>query len=164
MHRVAKTVSLLIALVGPGANALAAEPDHPLSGRYGHDASEPAYAPVWELQRRGEGWLAVTLVDGQSVHAYPLSSAGRAAFWKKMNWAVASAADANCISWGEAPPDLLGMLQESPGVAPPDTFGEALICHVPAASRRAIDWLAGATEDWFYYDPVAGVMQVRQLR
>ena len=40
----------------PGC-ALAAEADL-LSGRYGHDASEPAYQAVWEVSRQDQGWLA----------------------------------------------------------------------------------------------------------
>jgi len=155
--------ALLVVLAAWVGQATAGETTDLFSGRYGHDASEPAYAPVWELKRGGEGWQAVTVIEGESVDAYRLSSAGRGAFWQKMHWPVATAADADCISWGEAPPDLLAMLQEAPAVASPDTFGEALICHVPAASRHAIDWLADATEDWFYYDPMAGIMSVRQL-
>ncbi len=155
---------LFIALAGCFGNAAAAESADRFSGRYGHDASEPAYEPVWEVRRAGEGWQAGAVEAGEFADAYRISPAGRRAFWEKMNWPAATSADADCLSWGDAPPDLMDLLEDKPPAARADTFGNALICHVPVASRQAIDWLAGHAEDWFYYDPMAGVMDVRQLR
>jgi hypothetical protein len=39
-----------------------------------------------------------------------------------------------------------------------------VLCHVPSRDRACIDWRAGNASDGFYYDPVAGVMEVRRLR
>ena len=48
--------------------------------------------------------------------------------------------------------------------APGEEAGLGVLCRVPPASRARIDWLASHAGDWFYYDPIAGVMGVRRLR
>ena len=59
--------------------------------------------------------------------------------------------------------DLLADTPPAPVVAG-DDYGLGVLCHVPAPARSRIDWLAGNASDWFYYDPVAGVMEIRRLR
>ena len=146
--------------------AQAAEPDL-LSGRYGHDASEPAYQAVWEVTHQGQDWQARNLADDAASMAYRLSPAGRRAFWEKMDWPSQTADNADCVTWGEAEASLLDLLQEPQADAGPkagaDVVGNALVCHVPAAARKKIGWLQDSSEDWFYYDPMAGVMEVRRL-
>jgi hypothetical protein len=156
-------IALLVVLGGLAGLAAADPAAERFGGRYGHGASEPAFEPVWEVRRAGEGWQTGTLADGEFAQAYTLSPAGRDAFWDKMGWPLPTAADAHCVSWGQAPGGLMDLLADAPAASPPDTFGYALICHVPAASRQAIDSLADESEDWFYYDPMAGIMGVRRL-
>ena len=151
-------MSLLVATIP----AWAADPDV-LAGRYGHDASEPAYQPVWEVIHEGERWQARNVGDDAYSVAYRMSGVGRRAFWEKMGWPLASADVADCVSWGTAPASLVDMLEEITPVTGADTYGLALVCHVPPAARTQIDWLQASTEDWFYYDPMAGVMEVRRL-
>lgn len=138
-----------------------------LSGRYGHDASEPAYQAVWEVSRQGENWQARNLTEQAASTAYRLSPAGRRAFWERMDWPSHTADTADCVTWGEAEPSLSDLLQESPADADPktteDVVGGALVCHVPAEARKQIGWLQDSGEDWFYYDAMAGVMEVRRL-
>ena len=102
-------------------------------------------------------------MDGESTAAYRMSLTGRRAFWEKMGWTIASATEADCISWGQAAPSLIDFLNDDPPVASPNTFGHALICHVPSDVRASIGWLADQDEGWFYYDPVAGVMSIRRV-
>ncbi len=151
---------LLLALQAPGA--LSPVPDL-LSGRYGHASSEPAYQAVWEVSHAVDGWHARNLEEPTTSAAIRLSPAGRRAFWEKMGWPVASADTADCVTWGEAPASLLSLLEDKPANPIAGTFGNALLCHVPAAARKEIGWLQDSIEDWFYYDPVAGVMEVRRL-
>ena len=138
-----------------------------LSGRYGHDASEPAYQAVWEVSRQGEIWQARNLSERTAATAYQLSSVGRRAFWEKMDWPSHAADTADCVTWGEAAPSLQELLQETQADGGPkagaDVVGDALVCHVPAEARKQIGWLQDNREDWFYYDSVAGVMEVRRL-
>ncbi len=159
-------VSIWVILLLAPVCAQAAEAD-PLSGRYGHDASEPAYQAVWEVSRQGQDWQARNLTDELASTAYRLSPAGRQAFWEKMDWPSHTAATADCVTWGEAAPSLLDLLQESQADAEPkaavDVVGGALVCHVPAEARKQIGWLQDSSEDWFYYDAMAGVMEVRRL-
>ena len=77
------------------------------------------------------------------------------------------------IASGVVPPGIEGSghsLQDLLADTPPaplaaaDDYGLGVLCHVPAPARSRIDWLAGNASDWFYYDPVAGVMEVRWLR
>ncbi|RZA34063.1 MAG: hypothetical protein EOP92_17600 [Lysobacteraceae bacterium] len=151
-------MSLLVATIP----ASAADPDV-LAGRYGHDVSEPAYQPVWEVIHEGGRWQARNVGDDDYSVAYRMSGVGRRAFWEKMGWPLASADTADCVSWGDAPASLVDMLEEAIPVTGADTYGLALVCHVPPATRAQIDWLRASAEDWFYYDPMAGVMEVRRL-
>lgn len=161
---------LFAVLASVPAAALAADPADVFSGRYGHDASEPAYEPVWEVRAAGAAWRAGSIVEGGLAEAVRLSAAGREAFWRRMHWPVETSRDADCLSWGERAPDLVDLMGDAPAVAPPDAPGQpdapghAVLCHVPPAARKAIDWLADGPHDWFYYDAVAGVMGVRPLR
>lgn len=161
MSMLCKTGVVLLALAPLAASS--AEVDL-LSGQYGHGASEPAYTPVWEVRQVADGWQARNLQEPVASTATRLSLEGRRAFWEKMAWPVASADTADCVTWGEAPPSLGDWLEDKPVTAIAGTFGNALVCHVPAAARTQIGWLQGSPEDWFYYDPMAGVMEVRQLR
>lgn len=162
--RIGASMWVLLSLVPVCAQAAETEL---LSGRYGHDASEPSYQAVWEVSRQGENWQARNLSEEAASSAYRLSPAGRRAFWEKMDWPAQTADTADCVTWGEAAPSLLDLLQESPDDGEPkagaDVVGNAVVCHVPAAARKQIGWLQDSNEDWFYYDSVAGVMAVRRL-
>lgn len=166
--RIGASMWALLSLA-PGC-AMAAEADL-LSGRYGHDASEPAYQAVWEISRQDQAWQARNLTDAAASTAYRLSPVGRRAFWEKMDWPSQTADTADCVTWGEATRSLQDMLvdllQEPQADAKPktgaDVVGAAVVCHVPAEARKQIGWLQDSREDWFYYDPMAGVMEVRRL-
>ena len=151
-----------VALLAMPTLIAAMEPD-PLGGRYGHEFSEPAYAAVWEVRRVGAGWQAGTVADDTYSAAHEMSPAARRAFWEKMGWLAATSTEADCVTWGEAPLSLTDMLEGKPVATGPDAFGSDLVCHVPAHVRKDIDWLADSSEDWFFYNPVAGVMEVRRV-
>jgi len=136
------------------------------AGDYGHGATHDANDVVWRVQDMGDGWRLTSTGDGKVVDAHRLGERGRAAFWSRMAWPVDSSRDAECLTWGRKPASLDDLLADAPPApAPPgDDYGEGVLCHVPSTARARIDWLAGNTSDWFYYDTVAGVMDVRRLR
>ena len=138
----------------------------PFAGDYGHDATASADDVVWSVEAVGAYWRVVRTADGDAHDAHRLQAPGRMKFWDRMGWPTDTAADADCLSWGEKPSSLEDLLSDTPPVAaaPGDDYGLGLLCHVPPASRSRIDWLANHPSDWFYYDPVAGVMAVRRLR
>lgn len=163
MSQLASWSLLLLSLQAPSLSA--AEHDQ-FSGHYGHHASDPVYQPVWQIEREGDGWQASTLADGEHSPAQELPAEGRRAFWEKMGWPPGTSAAADCITWGEAPPsllDALDSLEAGAAPAPAAAYGNALLCHVSADTRANIDWLAGNADDWFYYDPIVGVMEVRRV-
>lgn len=136
------------------------------AGDYGHDATTSADDVVWRVEAVGAHWRIVRTSDGEAHDAHRLPAPGRTKFWDRMGWPADTATDADCLSWGEKPASLEDLLSDAPPVAAArgDDYGLGLLCHVPPASRSRIGWLAGHAGDWFYYDPVAGVMDVRRLR
>ena len=155
----------LACLLVTASAALAREPDS-FAGDYGHGATHDADEVVWRVQEAGTGWRLTSTGDGEVVAAHRLGKQGRAAFWSRMGWPVDSSHDASCLTWGEKPASLDDLLADAPPApAPPgDDYGQGLLCHVPPTARARIDWLAGNASDWFYYDPMAGVMETRRLR
>ena len=140
----------------------------PLSfaGDYGHGATHAADEVVWRVQDADTGWRLTSTGDGEVVDAHRLGPRGRAAFWARMGWPVDSSDAADCLTWGGKPASLDDLLADAPpaAAAPGDDYGEGVLCHVPPAQRARIDWLAGNGSDWFYYDTMAGVMELRRLR
>ena len=156
---------LLLALSACPAIVIAGDADR-FAGDYGHDATATADEVVWTVVAVGDQWRIVRTADGEAQAAHRLQARGRATFWDRMGWPADTATDADCLSWGEKPASLADLLADPPNsaTAPGDEAGLGVLCHVPPASRARIEWLASHAGDWFYYDPVAGVMDVRRLR
>lgn len=157
-------VSLLFLLLL--APSVQAAPPVPFAGQYGHGATADSDEVVWSVQGEAPSWRLTRTADDEQVDAQRLGARGRAAFWTRMDWPVDSSADADCLTWGEKPASLQDLLADTPPtpLAAGDDYGLGVLCHVPASARSRIDWLAGNASDWFYYDPIAGVMEVRRLR
>ncbi|KAF1719293.1 hypothetical protein [Pseudoxanthomonas wuyuanensis] len=159
-----QSASILLALTLALASAAGAQ-EVDFAGRYGHDYTANADEPVWEVRSEGEGWSAQSLAEPELHPAYRLTLQGRERFWRKMHWPEGTAAAAECLSWGQPPLSLEDLLDERVPPGPQqDGFGESLLCRLPAQVRRDIDWLSGNEQDWFYYDSVAGVLEVKPLR
>ncbi|MCH6483282.1 hypothetical protein MMG85_06840 [Pseudoxanthomonas sp. LH2527] len=157
-------VSLLfLLLLAPSAQAV---PPAPFAGQYGHGATADSDEVVWSVQGEAPSWRLTRTADDEQVDAQRMRARGREAFWTRMDWPVDSSTDADCLTWGEKPASLQDLLADTPPapLAAGDDYGLGVLCHVPAPARSRIDWLAGNASDWFYYDPVAGVMEVRRLR
>jgi hypothetical protein len=158
-----------LALMLAATQALPAE--SALVGRYGHDSTEPAAAPVFQVERVGDGYWLEYLAVGERETAWLLDNDGRAAFWDRMTWPAATAQDAECLSWGEASPTLSDFLEFATDAASPaeptpalaKTFGAGVLCRVAPAARAKISWLSDYRSDYFFYDTMGGVMEVRPL-
>jgi hypothetical protein len=61
-------------------------------------------------------------------------------FWKKMMWDVSLSQDATCV-----------------------VGKEFIVCRVPQEVRAKISWIASNKSDYFYYDHMAGVMEIERL-
>jgi len=155
----------LTCLLALSPAAWASEPA-PFAGDYGHDVTREADEVVWRVQQADTGWRLISTGDGEVIDAHRLGPRGREAFWTRMGWPVDSSNDADCLTWGKKPASLDDLFADAPPApaAPGDDYGLGVLCHVPSATRARIDWLAGNASDWFYYDPVAGVMDIRRLR
>lgn len=158
----------MLPLLLTASMALSAETE--LAGRYTHDYTEPADEPVWQVERIGDGFSIETLADADRQPAWPLDGDGRAAFWDRMTWPVATARDAQCITWGEAPlllADLLAMPEDGAAAkakpAPGSKLGAGVLCRVARVARERISWLSDHESDHFYFDSFLGVMEVRRL-
>jgi hypothetical protein len=158
-------LSLLLGVLALSPAASAGEPVS-FAGDYGHGATHDPDEVVWRVQDADAGWRLTSTGDGEVVDAYRLAARGREAFWRRMGWPADSSAAADCLTWGDRPASLDDLLADTPPApaAPGDDGGLGVLCHVPPTARARIDWLAGNGSDWFYYDPMAGVMEVRRLR
>lgn len=147
------------------ALARAGEPD-PFTGQYGHGATDNPDEVVWIVQPQGAHWRITRTSDDDRVDAHPLAARGREAFWARMDWPADSSTAADCLTWGEKPASLADLLADAPPspAATGDDYGLGVLCRVPMPARARIDWLADHASDWFYYDPILGVMEVRRLR
>jgi hypothetical protein len=154
----------LLACIAPSFAEAGGQPA--FVGTYGHGATALPDDVVWIVQQAGDHWRVVQVADGAASDAHRLQRRGRDAFWARMDWPEGTGAEADCLSWGEKPGSLEDLLSDVPPVpsAPGEDYGHALLCHVPQPSRARIAWLADNTSDWFYYDPVFGVIEVRALR
>ncbi|MFC6186103.1 hypothetical protein [Pseudoxanthomonas japonensis] len=155
----------LACLLVPASVALAGEPAS-FAGDYGHGATHDADEVVWRVQDTGTGWRLTSTGDGGVVDAHRLDRQGRTAFWNRMGWPADSSRDADCLTWGEKPASLDDLLADTPPapVAAGGDYGLGVLCRVPLAARIQTGWLGDQASDWFYYDPVAGVMEARRLR
>jgi len=151
------------------AAAAAAAQSEGFAGDYRHTMTARPDEAVWQVRARDGGWELTTTGDGERVAAHRLEAAGRAAFWKAMQWPTDTSAGADCLSWGTRPRSLMDVLadegeapKESP--APGTDYGFGVLCRVDRAQRPRIDALADQHGDWFFYDPVLGVTEAVRLR
>jgi hypothetical protein len=131
---------IIAAMLGTAASACAAQEDL-LTGQYGHDFTEPAATPVWEIEKDNGQYQLVVLDDEDPPQpSHEWSESERRQFWERMWWPEDSSAQASCVG-----------------------NDEAVICHVPEQARQAMDELKDNQSDYFYHDAMAGVMQVQKL-
>jgi hypothetical protein len=131
---------IVLALLGATAPAALAQADS-LMGTFGHRYTQVAQTPVWEVRTSGDRYQLVTLGSAAPpLEAHELSENERRQFWQTMWWPGESSAWARCV--GSA---------------------RAVICHVPPRVRDAVGDLKRFRSDYFYFDPLAGLMEAERL-
>ncbi|WP_156970611.1 hypothetical protein [Andreprevotia chitinilytica] len=112
-----------------------------LLGTFGHDATENAQTPVWMVTQNGRSFNLYRHGDHSNQAVKLLSEADRKGFWEKMWWKSTSYTQAQCIG-----------------------AGELVLCYVPSKARKMERSLKTQKNDYFYYDPMSGVMEVHKIK
>ncbi|UOV09590.1 hypothetical protein MUU77_04645 [Pseudoxanthomonas sp. F37] len=135
------------------------------AGDYGHTATASADDVVWRVEQAGSHWRVILVAADEAHEAHRLQARGRDAFWSRMDWPLDSSAQAECLTWGDKPGSLQDLLADAPPApsAPGEDYGHAVLCHVPPAARARIGWIADNASDWFYYDPLLGVIEAHAI-
>ena len=113
----------------------------PLVGSFTHDFTRPSNQSVWTVKKAGAAWQVRLHGGNQTVRARPATDAERAA-WEKMWWPADKAKSAQCLRVEE----------QSPG----------LMCYVHGSTRAGISDLSKNKSDYFYFDPMGGLMEIRR--
>ena len=116
-----------------------------LQGDFTHDFTRPKNKSVWIVTKSGNAWDVRLGSDKKSFAAKEVADVDRTVFWKKMLWPAEAAIKASCISF----------------IVDPDV-GESIICHVPPSVRDIVDNLKTFKSDFFYFDPVGGLNEIRK--
>jgi len=111
-----------------------------LVGVFGHNYTERKNDPVWTVKQESGHFTLTTHGDGSTSLLKSLSGSEIKIFWKKMLWEQKTSEKAEC----------LGNRDE-------------IMCFVPMQSRKGIPWLADNKSDYFYYDEMAGVMEINLI-
>ena len=114
----------------------------PLVGQFTHDYTRPKNASVWTVKKSGAEWRVLVHGSKGAVLATRVSEAERKAFWEKMWWPAEKAKHAQCLSLGDA--------------------WQGMMCYVQKSNRAGVEKLAKKKSDYFYYDQMAGLMEIRQ--
>lgn len=127
---------LLVATVSV-ANAT---PEH-LAGQFTHDFTNPANEPVWTVTKAGAEWRVFLHGANTKLPAKEVNESGRRDFWDQMWWPAEAAAGAKCLrfsgEWG------------------------GLMCYAPHSVRAGIADLAKNKSDYFYFDSMFGLQEIR---
>jgi hypothetical protein len=120
-----------------------------LVGNYGHGYTKKKGEAVWEIKDGSAQYQLVTLNDEEPPpQSHEFSESERRELWKTMWWPEQSSVSASCI-----------------GSISQDVFGNSVrvICHVPPKARAEIGDLKNYKSNYFYRDPVAGLMEIQKL-
>jgi hypothetical protein len=120
-----------------------------LVGDYGHGYTKTKGEPVWKIEIASGQYQLVTLNDEEPPpQSHEFSESERRQFWKTMWWPEQLSISASCIG------------SFSQGV-----FGNSsqVICYVPPKARSEISDLKNYKSNYFYRDPIIGLMEIQKL-
>ncbi|MES2320291.1 MAG: hypothetical protein V4631_22665 [Pseudomonadota bacterium] len=131
-----KFLAPLLLILAASSTTQAAPP----VGTFGHEFTSSKDEPVWSVEAKGDSYKVLTHGEGKRKSAHTLTPEERKAFWTKMAWVAGSHQDSECI--GDS---------------------AELICYVPTKTRQSIPDLQGYASDFFHYDKVGGIMEIRKI-
>ncbi len=120
--------------------SLSAAEEDMILGDYGHKFTEPQGEVVWSIRKEGDSLVFFSHGLNESAVSQIASKEQKESFWKKMMWDVSLSEDATCV-----------------------VGKEFIVCRVPQEVRAKISWIASNKSDYFYYDQMAGVMEIERL-
>jgi hypothetical protein len=112
----------------------------PIFGEFGHRYTKKRNEPVWTIREVAGRLTMKTHGDESESQIHRLSPSERSAFWEKMWWLGSSHEHASCAG-----------------------NSQQLLCFVPANARATEPYLKAMKSDYFYYDRMAGVMEVEKI-
>ena len=122
-------------------SGLAFAAPEPLQGEFTHDATLPPNKAVWIITKNSNAWRVFLPGANETLDAEKVSAAKRKVFWAKLWWPTEAAKNAECLSY---------KLQT-----------EAVICYVPRNVREKVDDLKAYASDYFYFDSLLGLQEIR---
>lgn len=136
MNRIFAVLLLSATLNGASASS------DPLVGQFTHDFTRPENQPVWTVEKSSAGWRVLFHGSNEKFTAKQLDNAGKAAFWEQMWWPADKAKGAQCLS-------IEGKWQ-------------GVMCYIHRNARAEVSDLARNGSDYFYYDPLGGLKEIRR--
>lgn len=114
----------------------------PFVGSFTHDFTHIKNDSVWTVKKTGSAWQVRAHGANQTVRARPATDGERAAFWEQMWWPADKANDAQCLRIEEQ--------------------SQGMMCYVQGRTRAGISGLSKHKSDYFYFDPMGGLMEIRR--
>ena len=113
----------------------------PLAGQFTHDFTNPANEPVWTVTKTGTGWKVFLHGANMKLSATEVNETERQDFWEQMWWPAEKAVGAKCLRLSG---EWAGMM-----------------CYAPRSVRAGIQGLAKNKSDYFYFDSMLGLREIR---
>jgi hypothetical protein len=112
-----------------------------LVGKYGHAYTAQENTPVWAIQEKKGKFTIYQYGDNSHQSASIATEQQKQSFWDKMFWEPTTSLNAMCI-----------MNKES------------IICHFTDEERKQIPDIASYQSNYFYYDTLLGLMEIKMLK
>lgn len=114
----------------------------PLTGQFTHNFTRPENQSVWTVTKTGITWKVLVHGSNQILRAKEVGEEKKEEFWEKMWWPTEEARNAQCLTFE----DNL----------------ERIMCYVPRSSRAELSELSKNASDYFYFDQMGGLMEIRR--
>ncbi|MFC5476637.1 hypothetical protein [Massilia suwonensis] len=114
----------------------------PLVGSFTHDFTRIKNDSVWTVKKTGSVWKVRVHGSNEIAGARLVSDSEKAAFWEQMWWPADKAKDAQCLRIEEQ--------------------SQGMMCYVRGSTRAGIGGLSKHKSDYFYFDAMGGLMEIRR--
>ncbi|MFC4931953.1 hypothetical protein [Massilia sp. GCM10023247] len=135
--------NLIFVLLFAAANVASANSEK-LAGQFTHDFTNPANEPVWTVTKSGSRWKVFSHGANKVLRAKEASESERRDFYEQMWWPAEKALGAKCLR----------ISGDWPG----------MMCYIPVSERTGIAGLANNKSDYFYFDSMGGLREIRLKR